>query len=131
MQMMASQRHVAAAAQQHIDDDHFVWRTRREAIGAGQIDQCPAAAGMMQMADFFLDRDAGIVADALAHAGQRGEERRFAGVGIADQRDGERALFRGDRHGLTADTGAASLGSVELECSSSTRWASLRRTLSR
>ena len=30
---------VVAAAEQHIDGDHFVGRARREAVGARQIDQ--------------------------------------------------------------------------------------------
>ena len=34
-----------------------------------------------------LDGDAGIVADALPHAGQGVEERGLAGVGVADQGD--------------------------------------------
>jgi hypothetical protein len=44
---------------------------------------------------FGLDGDAGIIADALAHAGEGVEECGFAGVGIAEEGDGE-AFGRSD-----------------------------------
>ena len=42
-------------------------------------------AAEVHLALFFLDGDAGIVADALTHAGQGVEQSGFAGVGIADR----------------------------------------------
>ena len=42
----------------------------------------------LQLALLRLDGDAGVVADALVHAGQGVEQRGLAGVGVADECDG-------------------------------------------
>ena len=47
---------------------------------------------MLQVADLFFDRHAGIVAGPLAHAGQRAEQRRLARVRVADQGDRQRRV---------------------------------------
>ena len=63
---------------------------------------CPAGRparscrpSMRHAADLLLDRDAGIVADPLPHAGQRLEQRRLARVRVADQGDGQTGLVDG------------------------------------
>ena len=83
-------RGVVAAAEQHVDRDHFVRRARREAVRARQVDQLERLPVVLQVAGLLFDRDARIVADPLPHAGERGEERRLARVRIADQGDADR-----------------------------------------
>ena len=48
-----------------------------------------------------LDRDAGVVADALPQAGEGVEQRRLAGVRVADEGDGQRA---GEHEGMAKGT---------------------------
>src|SRR3546814_21194194 len=60
------------------------------------------------MASLAFDGDARIVGDLLPRAGQRVEQARFAGVGIADVRDG------GDRAGHAA--AAAGSTSIAAAC---------------
>src|SRR3546814_2177991 len=68
-----------------------------EAVAAGQVDQRQRPTiGEAGMASLAFDGDARIVGDLLPRAGQRVEQARFAGVGIADERDG------GDRAGHAA-----------------------------
>ena len=75
-------------AQHGIAGDGFVGRSRRQAVGAGQVDQFGSAAiGQRQAPGLAFDGDARIIADLLAAAGQRVEQAGLAGIGIADQRD--------------------------------------------
>src|SRR3954471_21657257 len=65
--------------------------------------------GVAHRAGLFLDRDAGVVADALPHASERGEQRRLPGVGIADEGNANR-FGGGDGHelgGVTTETRSA------------------------
>ena len=75
-------------AEQDVAGDRFVGAGRIEAVGAGQVDQLDrAAVGQRQPARMPLDRDAGIIADLLARAGQRVEQRALAGIGVAGDGD--------------------------------------------
>ncbi len=67
---------------------HFLVRAGGgKAIGTGQIDQFDRlATGQQQAPGLALHRDAWIVGDLLARAGQRIEQRGFSGIGIAHQR---------------------------------------------
>ncbi len=86
--------------------DFLVGAGRIEAVGAGQVDQFDRAAVVeCQAARMPLDCDAGIIADLLPRAGQRVEQRGFAGIGIADQRDQRK---RG--HGPLRQAGRGSRG---------------------
>ena len=87
MQMMRSGCAISvAAAQEHIADDGLVRRTRRERIGAGQVDDGDRPAVLrVGGAGLLLDGDARVVADLLPQAGERIEERAFAAVGVADE----------------------------------------------
>ena len=73
------------AAEDDVDGDHLVGAARRQAVGAGQVDQVERLAGAGHLAFLRLDGDAGIVADVLAQAGEGVEQSGLAGVGIADQ----------------------------------------------
>ena len=92
-----------AATQKDFHRNRLVARSRREAIQAGQIHQVPAAAVVLHLAGLLLHRHAGVVAHVLMETGQRAEERRLAGIGVADQ--GDRQGFRGgsNRHGRNSD----------------------------
>ena len=87
-------------AEQDVAGDRFVGARRIEAVGAGQVDHLDrAAVGQHQPARMPLDGDAGIIADLLARAGQRIEQRALAGIGIAgdgDERERVHWLERGD-----------------------------------
>ena len=83
-------RLVLAVAENDVDGQHLVGAAGREAVGAGQIDDVERAPVMPTDSLLRLDGDAGIVADALVHAGELVEQRRLAGVRIADEGDGER-----------------------------------------
>ena len=75
-------------AEQHVAGHRFVGAGRVEAVSAGKVDQLERpAVGEREPAGMPLDRDAGIVADLLAGAGQRVEQGALAGIGIADHRD--------------------------------------------
>ncbi len=71
---------------------HFLVGTRRvERIAARQVDQLHRfAGGEDHPARFALDRDAGIIGDLLARAGERVEQRALASIGIA--REGDETL---------------------------------------
>ena len=92
-------RSVAAAAEQHVDGHHFIRRTRGQAVRAGQVDQGEPPALVRQMADLLLDRHARVIADLLPDAGQRAEQRRLAGIGVADQSHRAGGVSRGEMHG--------------------------------
>jgi hypothetical protein len=71
--------------QQHFERDAFVRRTRRERIAAREIEDRDARAiGSTKGTFDTLDGDACEVSDALPESGQRIEECRFSGVGVAD-----------------------------------------------
>ena len=75
-------------AGQHVAGDLLVGGGGVEAVRAGQVNQLDRAPVVEREAPrMAFDRDAGIIADLLARAGQRVEQRTFAGVRIADQRD--------------------------------------------
>ncbi len=79
---------VVAFSQQDFDRNFFVGRIGREAVRSGQIDEqnlCPIIVHDASL--FFLDRHTGVVADLLAHAGERVKECRLAGVRVADDGD--------------------------------------------
>ena len=85
-----------APALDHLERDLLVGRGRRQAVGAGQVDDRDrAAVRQARQADLALDRDAGVVGDLLARAGEQVEERGLAAVRVADQRDApERRVVR-------------------------------------
>jgi hypothetical protein len=58
-----------------------------QGVGAGQVDDLDGVAGVFELAGLLLDRDARPVADPLARACQRIEQRSLAAVGIANQAD--------------------------------------------
>jgi hypothetical protein len=75
-------------AGEHIDGDARVLRVGGERIDAGQIDEREVvAADRLHAAGVVFHRDAGIVRDLLAQAGEPVEEGGLAGVGRADERD--------------------------------------------
>ena len=82
-------RLAVAPAVDHLERDLLVGRRRRQAVGAGQVDAPTRVRPFVQprQADLALDRDAGVVGDLLARAGEQVEERRLAAVRVADQRD--------------------------------------------
>ena len=89
-------RFLRPAAEEQIDRDHLVRAARREAVRAGQVDEVDRDPAGGELPLLHLDRDAGVVADPLAQPGEGVEERRFPGVRVADQRDGERLGEHGD-----------------------------------
>ena len=75
-------------AEQDVAGDGFVGAGRIEAVGAGQVDQLDrSAVAERQPARMAFDRDPGIIADLLASAGQRIEQRALAGIGTAGDGD--------------------------------------------
>ncbi len=75
-------------SEHHVARHALVGARRIEAVGAGQVDEFGRApVGKRQTAGMPLDRDAGIVAHLLPRASEGVEQRRLAGIGIADQRD--------------------------------------------
>ena len=75
-------------AEQHVPRDGFVGAGGFETVGAGQVDHLDGTSvGERQPARMALDGDAGIVADLLARAGERVEQRALAGIGIAGDGD--------------------------------------------
>ena len=82
-------------AEQDVARDRFVGAGRLEAVGAGQIDHLDRpAVGQRQPARMALDRHAGIIADFLAGAGQRVEQRALAGIGAAGDGDEREGIHR-------------------------------------
>ena len=92
---------VLAASEQKVDRHHLVARAWGKAVEAGQVDQLKPAPPVVQPADLPFDRGPGIVSHVLMDTDQSVEQRRLAGVRIADQGDGQRGLFAGDRHGAS------------------------------
>ncbi len=85
---------IAAAAEQHIAQHRLVGRTRRQTVGAGQIDQAhPLSVLGEALAHLLFDRHARIVAHLLAQPGKRVEKRGFPAVRVADK--GENRLGHG------------------------------------
>jgi hypothetical protein len=71
-------------AQQHVSGHRFVRARRIEAVGARKIDQLDRPAVLeRQTPRMPLDRHARIIADLLARAGERVEQRALAGIGAA------------------------------------------------
>jgi hypothetical protein len=90
------ERHVGGATQQHVERNRLVGRVGREAVAAGQIEDGHATSVRPPIGAFdTLDRHAREIGDALTHAGQRIEERRLAGVRVADERYAQRAVMDG------------------------------------
>ncbi len=80
-------RFVLDLTQHGVAGDLLVGRARAQGIGAGQVEDLDRPAGRRgEAADFLFDRDAGVVGDLLATAGQGIEQSRLAAIGIADQR---------------------------------------------
>ena len=74
--------------QDHPRGHRFVGAGRIKAVGAGQVDQFGRFSGRKRHPPrLALDRNTRIVRNFLPRPGQRVEQRAFAGVGIADQRD--------------------------------------------
>ena len=75
-------------AEKNVASDRFVRTRRIEAVGARKIDQLPGpTVSESQPTGMPLDGDARIIADFLARAGQRVEQRALAGIGAADDGD--------------------------------------------
>gem|GEM_PF-5562707 len=75
-------------AQHEVAGHLLVGAGRRQAVGAGQVDQFDRpAVCQRQPARLALHRDARIIAQLLPRAGQRVEQGALARIGIADQRD--------------------------------------------
>ena len=86
-------RLAGAPAEHHVARDRLVGRRRvrgcRRRAGRARAIACGRAAGR-EAAFLALDRDAGVVGDLLAAAGQPVEQRGLAAVGFADQREAQR-----------------------------------------
>jgi hypothetical protein len=92
-------------AQHDVACDLLIRGPRAQGIGAGQIDHVDRAARRRrERADLLLDRDARIVGDLLAAAGQGVEQRGLAAVGITDERDDRRGDDGGAHGAVTAVT---------------------------
>ena len=79
----------------------LVGRCRLEAVQTRQIEHADAFAGRRDRNAFLaLDRNAGVVRDLLAAAGEQIEERGLAAVRIADQSDQLRGASRYGTHDL-------------------------------
>jgi hypothetical protein len=58
-----------------------------QAVGAGQVEHAHGLARSQRQPAFLaLDGDAGVIGNLLVAAGQAVEQRRLAGIGIADER---------------------------------------------
>ncbi len=74
------------ASAEHIEHHDLVDGSGREAVGTREINQLKRlVAGYGDLADFHFDRDAGIIADALAEAGERVENGGLTRIGISHQ----------------------------------------------
>ena len=71
--------------------DLFVFRSRGQAVDAGQIDKRDLLIGDLGASGVLLDCDAGEVCDLLPETGQAIEEGGFAGVWRAHKRNGMRS----------------------------------------
>ena len=77
---------------EHIHHHPLVVRNGCEAIATGQIQNIHFAATRAQEAGFFLDRDAGVIRDMLAQAGETVEKRGLSRVGISHEGNQRAAL---------------------------------------
>ncbi len=75
------------ASQSNIHCDPFFGGMCAQGESTGQIDQLEHRIVETRNANMFLDRDAGVIADLLAHPGETIEQRAFAGIGIPKYRD--------------------------------------------
>ena len=71
-----------------IPRDDLLRRVGRERVDAGQVRDGHALV-LFEVSFLFLDGNARPVADELVRAGQRVEQRRFAGIGVAGECDSE------------------------------------------
>ena len=85
---------VRIAALEHVERDLLIGRAGRQRVTAWQIEDDDATSvRALERAFDTIDGDAGEVADTLPESGQRIEERRLAGIRVAD--DGNPQLRRG------------------------------------
>lgn len=70
---------------QLLTDVELLWRIRREGISTGKVDEIELVAGVFRVADFGVDRDAGVVAHPLVSTRSIVEEGRLTTVGVAHQ----------------------------------------------
>jgi hypothetical protein len=80
---------LAPGSAKDIEGDLFIGGDGVEAVGAGEVNAEEIHAVMGEAAFFAFDGDAGIVADALAVAGEAVEERGFSRVRLADEGDAQ------------------------------------------
>ena len=111
---------VGLPLQEHLDGDHFVARSGRQAIKSRQIDQFEPPPLLLHPPGLLFDRDARIVADVLVDSHQGAEERRFARVRIADQGNRQRRFLEGGRHVLKQQS-PSGIGTTEMLNPSSAR----------
>src|SRR5438445_804649 len=77
-----------AEALEHVVRDLLVLRARGQAIESGEVDELSMLSVFeLDAAGALLDGYAGEVGDFLVQAGEPVEERRFAGIGRADDGD--------------------------------------------
>ncbi len=75
-------------AEQHVAGDRLVRAGGVEAIGAWEVDELDRpSVGQRQPPGMALDGHTGVVADLLARAGKRVEQRALAGIGAAGDGD--------------------------------------------
>ena len=77
---------VRTLGDQVITGNNFFQRVRRQAVNTGKVHDDDVVM-LLELAFLFLDRDARPVAYELVGAGQRVEQRRFAAVRVACQRN--------------------------------------------
>ncbi len=71
-----------------VDRDLLLGRSRGQAVGSRDVDQIDADSAVeLDPAHASIDGDAGIVSGPRARAGERIEERRLAGIGVAGEQD--------------------------------------------
>jgi hypothetical protein len=80
---------LAPGSAKDIEGDLFIGGDGVEAVGAGEVDAEEIHAVMREAAFFAFDGDAGVVADALAVAGETVEERGFSRVRLTDEGDAQ------------------------------------------
>ncbi len=80
-------RHIRHAPEQHVDSHPFVRRVRRQRVGTRQINQQDVLSVDLQLTGALFDRDTGVVRHLLVHPGQQVEQRAFACIGVANDRD--------------------------------------------
>ena len=84
---------------ENVEGNLLVDGTRIKRIRAGKVNDFNFRVAInIEEAGFLVNGDTGIVANLLPKAGQRVEQRRFAGVRVSHQGDSQRLLQR--RKGL-------------------------------